>query len=371
MLVRFLSAVTLGRLGVFMLPVGLFFVASDAPAGEAAWFVRLASVMTIARGLALWPAGHLLDRVGAWRGLRMSMAGAAAGLVGLTLLAASGAPAYAELTAAVVVGALTAPLASLPRALLAAVVTPGAVSQASAWEAASVEVSLLGAPLAAVWLAAHGLEPVLLGAAGAIGAAWVFFPLPRDLAVESATDAQGPRLSARIAALAGFAAVLGISGGMLEPALAALPSPLPAWDGATALLFVAIGVGSLVGGITAGRAGWARRTSHAVPLLVLHALGLATAVTLDGPGRIVALVVAGLPIAPLVSLGGLLLDRWSAPTRRSETFALAAAALEVGTGMGQGIAGLLLIVLDPPAMVLVSTVPLVVLASTLGLRGRT
>lgn len=354
-----------------MLPIGLFFVASDVEAGDAASFVRLASVITIARGLALWPAGRLLDRIGAWRGLRSSMVAAAASLVALVYVVAADVPAFVELTAAAAVGALTAPLGALPRALLAAVVTPGWLSRASAWEAASVEVSLLGAPLVAVWLAAHGVESVVLGAAGAIGVGWLLLPSGPERSVEWTADAEGPLLSPRVLGLAVFAAVLGIGGGVLEPALAALPSPLPGWDGSTALLFVAIGAGSLAGGAAAGRAGWPRRIVHAVPLLALHAAGLAAAAMLDGLGRIVALVVSGLPFAPLVSLGGLLLDRWSTQGRRSETFAVAAAALEVGTGLGQGIAGQLLVGLDPTAVVLLSAVPLLIIATLLVLRGTT
>lgn len=366
-MVRLLVAATVGRTAVFLLPVGLFFAAASGEPAEARTLVGLASALTIGRGVALWPAGRVLDRIGPWSGLGRSIAAAGLLLAALAVGIRLAVPGWMQLIAAGMGGALTAPLVATPRALLPGLVAGGRLPQVSAWEAASIEVSLLAAPLIAAVVSRSGAVWVVGAAAAILAAAWAVMPSTgAAVTLGLGRSDGGDRLLTRaVAGLGGLAAVVGLSGGLLEPGLAALPPPLPSWPESAALLFVALGVGSLTGGIVAARVGWPATGPHALPLLVLHAVFLAAAADASGAARIAVLVVAGIPFAPLVSLGGLLLDRWVPPGRRSESFAMVAAALEVGTGVGQALAGHLLTVLDPANLVGLSAVPIVAVAATL------
>jgi hypothetical protein len=73
--------------------------------------------------------------------------------------------------------------------------------------------------------------------------------------------------------------------------------------------------------------------------------------------RLVAVVVAGLPIAPLTSLAGLHLDRWVTPGRLGEIFGVITSVLLVATGAGQAVAALLLEPLNPEGLVALAAVP--------------
>lgn len=365
MLVRLLVAATVGRTGVFLLPVGLFFAAASSEPAEARTLVGLASALTIGRGVALWPAGRALDRIGPWSGLSRSIAAAGLLLVAVAVGIRLEVPVWMQLMAAGMAGALTAPLVATPRALLPGFVAAGRLPQVSAWEAASIEVSLLAAPLLAAVVSRSGAVWVLAAAAAILVAARVVMPSTGVAVTVGRAGGDDRLLTRAVAGLGGLAAVVGLSGGLLEPGLAALPPPVPSWPESAALLFVALGVGSLAGGVVSARVGWPATGTHALPLLVLHAVFLAAAAGVAGAARIAALVVAGVPFAPLVSLGGLLLDRWVPPGRRSESFAMVAAALEVGTGIGQALAGQLLTVVDPANLVRLSAVPIVAVTAAL------
>lgn len=79
-----------------------------------------------------------------------------------------------------------------------------------------------------------------------------------------------------------------------------------------------------------------------MPLFALHAIGLAIAGRVCGVARLVALALAGVAVAPLASLAGRHVDARVPEHRAAETLALAAAALVVGTGIGQAAAAALL-----------------------------
>lgn len=365
MLASFLFAVTLARAAVFTLPVGLFFAAAASPP-DAPTVLATASALTIGSGLGLWPSGRLLDRIGPWRGLRWSMLGGAGSLALLTAVMFAGAPTPAVLAVAGCSGAAWAAVIATPRALLANLVRPGRLARASGIEAASVEAALISAPIAGALLGRWGAAAVPTAGALVLVAAAALLPKHNDRQRQRLTG--WPVASTRVLALAGLALLVGLSGGLMEPGLAALPSP-PFGDlGGNAVLFVAIGLGSAVGGLLAARLEWPHAPGHGIPLLLIHAGGLAGAATTDGLPQLALLVVAGLPFAPLQSLAGLHLDHWAGATRAAETFGMVTTALTLGTGIGQALTAQAVGRVTAQQLVLIAALPPVLAAGLVGLR---
>lgn len=364
MFARFLAVVTVARTAVFALPVGLFFAAAAAPsrAGSA---LATASALTIGSGLGLWPAGRLLDRIGPWRGLRLAMMSGGGSLALLAVALGRGWPQAGVLTVAVVSGAVWAPVIPTPRALLADVVPRARLPWASGVEAASIEVALIVAPLTGALLGRFG--PAVVPAVAAVGLVVAALLLPAHAGRSRPLPTGKPLISRPVLALCGLALLQGLSGGLMEPGLAALPSA-PFGDLAgNAVLFVAIGLGSAGGGVTAARTEWPHKALHSVPLFALHAAALAGAATTDGLAQLGLLVVAGLPVAPLQSLAGVHLDRWVGAARASETFGLVATALTLGTGLGQAITAQAAGQFAPRHLVLLATAPTVLAALLIAL----
>ena len=354
-LASFLVWATLARTLLWMVPVGLFFAAAAHPA-TASVTIALGSAMTVGSGVALWPVGRVLDRVGAWRGLRVSLLLGAVALGLLALALAVEARMLVLLAGAGVVGVVLSPLMATPRALLASLVPPARLPWASGIEATSLEVALILAPLVAAAVGGGGRVAVLLVAAGTLAVVWLGFPHGQD-STPTAAAHRAPLLDRRIVRLGGLAVLLGVSGGLLEPGLAGLPVHIAGWQLSAAALFVAVGVGSAVGGLLAARCGWPHRSGHAAPLFALHAAGLLAAVPTQGSLRLLVMVIAGLPIAPLMSLAGLHLDRWIAPARLGETFGVVTAVLQVATGVGQALAAQLVEPLAPHGLVALAAAP--------------
>lgn len=351
-LVSFLLWTTFARTLLWMVPIGLFFAAAADPA-TAAVSISMGSAITVGGGVALWPVGRRLDRVGAWRALRAALLLGAVGLAGVAVALALEAPTAVLLAGAAASGVALSPLVATPRALLTTFVAPARLPWASGMEATSLEVALIVSPVVAAALGSGGGVALLATAAAALVVVWLGFPRPADVRSTGRTR-PAPMISPGVLRLAGLAALLGVSGGLVEPALAGLPVDLGPWELSPAALFVALGLGSAVGGLLAARSGWPRRRVHAVPLFTLHAAGLLAAVLTPGAGRVVALVIAGLPVAPLTSLAGLYLDQMVAPSRLAETFGVIASVLQVATGAGQGLAAWLLGPLGPSSLLVLA-----------------
>ena len=315
---RYLSSTVLAPAGVAVPPLGLFFAAAHGSPGR---LLLLAGVLTSATGLALWPAGRLLDRLGPLRGLRLALVVAAAGSGALAALLDRDAPTGVQVAGAALVGVTYAPLVDGPRAALPWVVPPLVLARASTVEATSVEVALLVAPVIAAPLGARGPGPVLLAAAVLLIAGCVVTPTagerPSDDASEGALAAARSSSPWRTWRLSGLAFLLGSSGGLLEPALALraaeLRSPVAPTDAAA---FLALGLGSLLGGAATSRIAWLSRPERRLGLLVVHAVGLAVAAASSGAAALVALLAAGAPVAALNSLPPGTSTWWSLPDAR-------------------------------------------------------
>ena len=296
---RYLSSSVFAQAGIAVAPLGLFFAAAQGSAGR---LLLLAGVLTTATGLLLWPAGRVLDRPGPLRGLRLALAAAALDSGVLAVVFAQSAPTALQIAGAALVGLTYTPLVVGPRAALPWVVPPLVLARASTVEAASAEVALLVGPLIAAPLGARGPGPVLLAAAVLLTAAGAVTPAkgqrPLDVTGQGATAPARSSSPWRTWRLSVLALVLGSSGGLLEPALALRAAEFrSALTPSDTAAFLALGLGSLLGGAAATRSDWLSRPARHLALLVLHAVGLAVAALTTGVPALAALLTAGVPVA--------------------------------------------------------------------------
>ena len=339
---------------MFALPVGLFFAAAAHPS-DAGALLATASALTIGSGIGLWPAGRLLDRIGPWKGLRLVMLAGAGSLVLLSVALGRSWPQAGVLAVAGGSGAMWSPVIATPRALLPDIVSRDRLPWASGIEAASIEGALIAAPLGGAVLGRA--TPAVVPAVAAILLLVAAVLLPTHDRQDRHVGIGEPLVSRRVLALSGLALLLGLSGGLVEPGLAALPSGSFMGLAGNAVLFVAIGVGSATGGLAAARTAWPHEARHGVALFALHAIALAGAAITGGMAQLTLLVIAGLPIAPLQSLAGLELDRWVGPARSSEAFGVVTTALTLGMGVGQAVTARAVGQLDPRHLVLLAAAP--------------
>jgi len=186
MFARFLVAVTIARFAVFTLPVGLFFAAAATPS-HARSVLATASALTIGSGLGLWPAGRVLDRIGRWRGLRLSMLAGAGSLVLLAAAVGRAWPQATVLAVAMFSGMAWSPVIATPRALLPEVVRLSRLPWASGIEAASIEAALILAPLAGALLGRWGRAVVPAVAAGLLMVSTLLLPAHTDVSRPAAS----------------------------------------------------------------------------------------------------------------------------------------------------------------------------------------
>lgn len=307
--------------------------------GSVSTGARLAAVVSVAMAVFAPMQGRWMDLRGVSRGLRSALW--LAGLAGVAMAAVVhlglGAP-WIELVAA----ALGFTLAIIPagfRALLTEIVDSGSLERASNLDAVGFEISLISAPLlvAAVTAVASPATIFLVGAAlTAVGAAAV----PRGTG-EGRRAGAGRRLRLPVPGIMVVGLLLGVSGGLLEPALFARVEDIGRTESLAAVLLAVVGVGSALGGLAAS----ARPlpASAARWLLVFHGSAVAAVAFSDAPVTLGAwLLVAGVPIAPLMAVGATVIDRRVAQGQRSTAFALAGSAIALGTGIGQALAGWML-----------------------------
>lgn len=337
---RWFAAGVLGRLTAAAAPIAMLVVGSQSysslPVGA-----RLAAVVSVAMAVLAPIQGRRLDRRGVSRGLQTALwqstlAGAAMAAV---VYLRAGAP-WIDLMAALL-GLTVAVVPAGFRTLLTEVVDDRSLASASNLDAVGFEISLISAPLVVAAVAAVS-QPALIFVVGAAltGASAVMVPGARG--IEQQKGAPQP-WKLPLPGVMTVALLLGVSGGLLEPAVFARVEEIGSSESVAAVLLAVVGVGSALGGIVASVRPPSATPSIAALLLAWH--GLAMAALVPG-GRIwtlaVGLFAAGVPIAPLMAVGATVLDRRGPTGQRSTAFALAGSAIALGTGIGQAPAGSLL-----------------------------
>jgi MFS family permease len=364
---RWTLASFLARLPQTMVLLALV-LAGEQVTSSLAVGAQLAGVATGSAGVAALWRGRSLDRVELRGGLQRDCLLTGTVVAGQAVAVAVSAPVPLLFALAVAQGVGGAAIFGGFRALLPAIVPEEDVTAANGLDAVFVEVAFVSGPvLAGVLALATGPVGVLVIMAAAYGVATAvaarlptYEPVPPQGAV---APLRVP--AARIVYL--LALVLGAAVGIFE---AAVPARLPGLDlppAAAGPLLALTALGSAIGGlVAAGRPDRLHDPARRAAALI-GALGLLLVpVALSGSAVLLAIGLfgAGFPIAPINALGALLLAARVPAGRQAEGFAVYTAAILIGAGGGQFVAGRLLPLLGAQALLAVSAALPIVLAAT-------
>jgi MFS family permease len=313
--------------------------------------------------------GPLLGRCVDGRGQTGALVGsalAAAGALVALALAPAGAPVLLLLALAAVVGAATPPVGACVRTLLGEVVPAGdALRRAYAVDAATTELTwVAGPPLVLLVVAVADPGAALLAVAAVVVVGTLRFaalPASRRWRPVSAPD-RGRRPVGGGLATPGMRTLVlvlvgvGVLFGATEVAVTASAEALGSTVAAGPLLGL-WGVGSLLGGAVAARAGGGARTADGLAGL-LGALG-AGHLALAGcsgsaVGSGVVLVAAGAMIAPVLATCYAMVDGVAPAGAVTEAFAWIATASAVGSSAGAALGGAIADTAGPAAAFVVA-----------------
>lgn len=332
-------AATCARLPGSMAPLGLVLA---LPAGRGA-IVASGYTLGVAVG-ASW-RGRAVDRAGFQRGLRREalLLSAAFGMLGATV--AMDAPLAVLIPIGLATGVAGSAVGIGYRAALPSFVPAGLLRSATTLDSTLNEATfIISSPLTATLVAfAPPFTVFAGGAALAVMSGLASYALPREVP----RPRLRPQRSWHRSALPVYviASGVGISFGLLN---AGLPERLAdlGWSRASAGFLLGImsltGVG--VGVVVAARGGIpTHRRGIAATLLGVFGLSLAAlAVVPDPVPAIMAIALFGVPLAPLDALGTAVLSERVPAHCRSQVFALYAAVITAGSGLGLALAAVLL-----------------------------
>jgi predicted MFS family arabinose efflux permease len=343
---RLFSASIAARLPTVMLGIGLLVHAQHLTGSFAA-----AGIVAAALAAALGVGGPLLGRVVDRRGqTAVLMTGALVAGVALAALATlpTGTPLPVIVALAAVLGLGNPPVAAATRTLIPVLLRDAdAVRAAYAAESAAVELTWIAGPPLVLTLGALLSTGLALAVAGAIlvVATAVFAAQPASRQWRPEPGRERPRGgSLRAPAMRTLLSVevaLGFLFGAVEVAVVAAAQALGAKAAVGPLLGV-WGVGSLVGGIVATRAGGGARTGAGLALIlaVLTAAHLALAAAAESVVALgVGLGLAGTMIAPTFATVYAMVDDAAPAGTVTEAFAWLSTAGAVGGAIGSAVAG--------------------------------
>jgi predicted MFS family arabinose efflux permease len=334
------------RLPLAMISIGLLVHAEHLTGSFAAAGV-VAGALAMSQAIGSPLLGRLVDRRGQTTVLLAGGLVAAAALASVAALPA-GTPIGALVALAAVLGLANPPVGACMRALFPAVLSDQhALRAAYAVEAAAVELTWVAGPPFVLVVGALWSTGAALGTAAAVLmiATAVFAAHPASRTWQPAPDAKRPRGgSLRTPAMRTLVLLLVAVGGLFgatEVAIAAAADALDA-SAATGPLFGLWGVGSLVGGLVAARAGGGARTGAGLALLLagLAAGHLALAPAAGSIAALAALLpLAGAAIAPTHATVFAMVDHAAPPGTVTEAFAWLSTAIGIGASAGAACAG--------------------------------
>ncbi len=340
----FSAAALVGRMPIAMLGIGTVLLVQDRRGSYA-----LAGLVSAAAALGMAVIAPLVSRLVDRRGQRQVLPWAvlvsATGVLGLLVLAGSGAPAWTLLPFAAVMSTSSSQLGSCVRARWALVLEPGSATlqRAFAWESVVDEVVfVLGPPL--VVLAAV-LDPAvgLVGALGltAAGTAWFVGQHDTQPPVHAVTARHPAALrSAGLRVLVAAMVCVGLVFGTMEVSMVAFADE----RGRAALagpLLALIALGSALAGLAYGaapqRGPLPRRFRLALVFLVVGLLPMVLATSV--PAMVPAALLAGLAISPtLISAYGLV-EVLVPAAARTEGYSWLSTGVGVGVAAGFAVSG--------------------------------
>jgi predicted MFS family arabinose efflux permease len=339
-----------GRVTIGMAPLAIVLLVrgvgySYTVAGVAVAAYSL-SIAAIAPRLA-----RLIDQIGQTRVLVPIAAAQPAAVVVFAALAGARAAPAALVAAGALIGASEPPLGACVRTLWTAVAPDaGALETAYTLEASLQEVMFTVGPALVALLATTVSPTVALLTAGAVGGAGTLAFAATSLSRSWRPTHAPPRRRGGALGSPGVLTVV-LACVAMGAAFGAVEVAAPAFTeahGSRAAAGIATGafsLGSLIGGFALGMSSAAGRRHPAVRYITaLSLLALTLLLTLTAgsiAGLTVALLIAGLPIAPGFASGYTLVSRLAVPGSATESFAWISTAVTIGAALGTALAGVL------------------------------
>ncbi|MFE3169218.1 MFS transporter [Streptomyces sp. NPDC059224] len=334
---RLLVCTLVGRLPSGMAPLAILLIGAGSGYGPAALLTAAYLLATAAGGPVL---GRSVDRLGQTRVLTLSAVAAAAGLV---LVLVDG----GQLAGAVLAGCARPPLDATLRALWRPLLPDREHERvALSLDASSQEVIYIAGPLlvstlawttsargALMATAALGLAGTLLVATAPPSRQWI--PTPRGT-----VGFLGPLRVARLRRLYAAMVCAGVPMGAVVPIAVHTADRLHV-PGLSGVLPAAVSVGAMAGGLLYGARSWPGSvSSQLVALCAAWSVGWLPLLAADGTvAAVVACLVPGLAMAPLLSVAYVITSRCAPEGTATESGALLVAALDIGCAVGTAAAG--------------------------------
>lgn len=293
--------------------------------------------------------GRLIDRAG--RGLVLIPTAAlhVTSVTALLLLARAHAPAGALAASAGVTGAGMPPVSGSIKAVWPQLTGADRVADAYTIESLLQQVIFLAGPLLVALLAGIAGAAAALGcSAGMVLAGNIWFTAATAALARPPANRQHSRttpcLGWDVRILVGCTLLQGVIFGALPVGLAAVTAAA-GLAGLAGVLQAATTVGGLAGtfglAVTANRRSYVRVTS-AFAVALVPAVVLATAPSAPVLAALGAsLATAGLFLTPVAAVSYVLMEQAAVPAHRTEAFGWLSTGLAVGTAAGSGLAGLL------------------------------
>jgi MFS family permease len=294
------------------------------------------------------PLGRLIDRFGQSRVLVPLSVAQAALYVALATAPHDTRPALL-LAAAVAIGLCMPPIGAAARALWANLLDRHVLPAAYALESAVLEAVYIVGPLLIVGvIGSVSLRAALVVNAACVLAGTLWFASSRQSrrwrgdAHEHERHWAGPLASSGVRVLLVAIALFGIAVGAMEVGVAAVTSAAGTPSAAGPVL-AASGLGSLVGGLIAGRVGAADRPLRRFALLLLaFAAGMATWIVAPSPWLLgLAVCIGSVPIAPALATSSALIGEWAPAGTVTEAFTWNGTSLTAGLAAGSAATGAL------------------------------
>ena len=351
---RLFGASMLGRLPLGAVGIVLILHVRELTGSYAAGGLA-AGLNSLAFGATAPALGRIVDRRGQTGVLLVGAAISATALVALAVLPAT-TPFGVVLALAVITGAAVPPLGSCLRALWGGLLADeDRVHAAYAIESVALEFTYVLGPLVVAGAIAAHSPPAALVTCGALllagSAAFAATPESRAARPSSVERPRGGALSVpAVRALLLSFGFVAVTFGVVEVATAAF-AEAEGNRGAAGPLLGAWGVGSMIGGVVAARAGVPARPPQRLLLLnAVLALGYVPLLVAPSVAVMVPLMgLAGFAVGPSFAIAYGILGRLAAPGTLTEAFAWAGTALGGGIAAGSAAGGVLVEARGAPA----------------------
>lgn len=340
-----LAATILARLPVGFHSLGIVLLVRHVTGSYTSAGIAVFAAMAVLAGTAA-PLGRLVDRHGQAAVIVPAAIAFATGSIALAVAGWVGAPAPVLVACAALTG-IVAPISSSARAVFAAIFDGEDLQAVYTVESIFQETIFVVGPLTATVSAALA-DPILpvaiAGVVGALGAlVYVRMTLAREWrAPHVGRRGRGAIGVPAIAILVGLGAGTAVSFGAFEVAITAF-SRAQGHPNAAGALIAAWAIGSAVGGLVLGGRLATARPDRRVGVLALAAGVAMIPATLAANlwWMLACTFVAGLPIAPMLSMLYSLIGTRAPAGMVTEAFALLGGAFPIGGGIGAAMAGAL------------------------------